>query len=222
MGDAVEHLFALGWPGFDEAWRTDAAHQVDLLAKDLRGEGRDAEADALKKRVHDSSARDVFVRLNWIGDAGLELAVSEPLGATAGFRTPRTVFGGAIVKSVYGSRNAECVYSCPLGFDGEYLIKIDVIYNDPKKPVTTARLEIITHEGTPQEKKETKEVPLNKLAPVVVTLKGGRRKEVLPYHATPEQAEGPVAGAPEAEGGRPQGAKAEATTRPAPKATGPR
>jgi hypothetical protein len=191
MGSAVEKLLALPWPGFDEAWRTDALKQANLLAKTLGEDGRDEEAKALVARLPEASARDVFARLTWIGDAGVELSVLEPLGATASYLHLRTVFGGAIVKSVYGAKNGECIYSCPRGFDGDYTIKLNVIYNDEKKPVTQALLEIITHEGTPEEKAEKKVISLSKSAPVVVTLKGGRRKEVLPFVAPSDKPQAP-------------------------------
>ena len=79
-----------------------------------------------------SEARDLFIRLTWTGDADFDLAVDEPLGATATYLTPRTVFGGSIVKNGYG-RHPEEVYVCPRGFDGDYTIKVETIYNNPDK-----------------------------------------------------------------------------------------
>jgi hypothetical protein len=188
MGDAVEKLLSLGWPGVDEAWRADAEQQVKKLAIDLSEKDRDKEANELRARAREASTRDVFVRLSWIGDAGMELRVDEPLGATASYVHPRTVFGGAIVKNMYGTKNAECIYTCPRGFDGDYKINVDVIYNDKDKPVSQAILEIVTHEGTKEEKSEKKIISVANPKPVVVTLKGGRRKEVLPFQAdSPKQ-----------------------------------
>ncbi len=40
MGDAVEALLSLGWPGNDEGIRRDARKQVETLVKWLREEGR--------------------------------------------------------------------------------------------------------------------------------------------------------------------------------------
>jgi hypothetical protein len=185
MGDSVDRLLSLGWsgePGFDEGLRRDARKQVETLAKSLRESGKAEEADALLQRLPESEARDVFVRLSWVGDADLDLAVDEPLGATARVRTPRTVFGGAIVKNGYGSHPEE-VYVCPRGFDGEYTVHVETIWNNPDKPALQATLEIITHEGTPQEHKETKTIKLGDKAPepVTFTLKDGRRKKAMPY-----------------------------------------
>ncbi|MGE3819448.1 MAG: hypothetical protein AB7I30_08435, partial [Isosphaeraceae bacterium] len=181
MGESIEKLLALGWPGIDEAIRRDARKQATTLAKTLREEGRADEAEALMARLPAAEARDLFLRLTWVGDADLDLVVEEPLGATASYRTPRTVFGGSIVKNGYGTHPEE-VYVCPQGFDGTYTVRIETIYNNPEKPALEAILEVITHEGTAEEHKETHRVTLSKSPePVKVTLQGGRRKRTLPF-----------------------------------------
>ena len=112
------------------------------------------------------------------------------MGRPPSIRTPRTVFGGSIVKNGYG-KHPEEVYVCPRAFDGDYAVRIDTIYNNEEQPATTATLEIITHEGTPQEHKETKTITLGSKppAPVVVHLNGGRRKSALPFVAPPKPPE---------------------------------
>jgi hypothetical protein len=209
MAAAVDRLLALGWPGGDEHIRREARLQVERLAKTLREEGRAAEADALLAMLPEAEARDLFVRLTWTGDADLDLVVDEPLGATAQYRTPRTVFGGSIIKNGYG-KHPEEVYVCPRAFDGDYTIRIDIIYNDskirdtkdteqdPERPATRASLEIITHEGTSDEHKEMRTIPMGDKppAPVVVHLQGGRRKSVLPFLVQPNIVPPARAGAP--------------------------
>jgi len=181
MGDAVERLYSLGWPGQDDYLRQDAANQVESLAKTLREDGKAQEADQLLSRLAASQARDVFVRLTWDGDADFDLLVDEPLGATASYQTPRTVFGGAIVKNGYHNHPEE-VYVCPRGFDGDYKLRVSTIYTNELKPVTRLTLETIIHEGTGTEKKETHNLsPEKPNAPVVVHLTSGSRKKVLPY-----------------------------------------
>ena len=103
------------------------------------------EADTLLAKLAQAEARDLFIRLTWDGDADYDLAVEEPLGATASYQTPRTVFGGSLVKNGYGSHPEE-VYVCPRGFDGDYKVRITTIYTNPSKPVTHLTLETIAHE----------------------------------------------------------------------------
>jgi hypothetical protein len=181
MADSIDRLLALGWPGQDDYMRTESRNQAGILARSLREAGRGAEADKLLAALTNSEARDVFIRLTWDGDADFDLAVEGPVGFTASYQTPRTVCGGAIVKNGYGSHPEE-VYVCPRGFDGDYKARITTIYTDPSKPVTGLTLEMIVHEGTSQERKQTVQLLPDKLdQPVTVHLSGGRRKQLLPY-----------------------------------------
>jgi hypothetical protein len=196
MAAAVDRLLSLGWPGNDERIRSDSRKQVEMLAKSLREDGRAGEADTMLAKLTESETRDLFVRLTWVGDAGLDLAVEEPLGATACFKTPRTVFGGAIVKDGYGAHPEE-VYVCPRGFDGTYTIRIETSYNNPNKPALQANLEIITHEGTKEERKESQTIELSKSpTPVVIQLTGGRRKVAMPFLSPAAMQPPPVAARP--------------------------
>ena len=158
--------------------------------------------------------RDVFIRLSWDGDADYDLIVQEPLGAVAQVATPRTVFGGSIIKNGYG-QHAEEVYVCPRGFDGDYTVRIALIYSDPKKPPTRLSLETITHEGTPQEHKEQHMlVPDDpKAKPVIVHLQGGRRKVVLPF-LSPTAAMESMTASPSAPGRKRSGAEPRPATPP--------
>jgi hypothetical protein len=181
MASAIDRLLSLGWPGSDDYFRQESQKQADELAKALREDGRVEEADTLLASLPASMARDVFVRLTWNGDAGYELVVEEPLGAKAEFVSPRTVFGGAFIKSTLGP-NGEAIYVCPRGFDGDYTIRVLPVYSDAAKPATRITVEAITHEGTDHEHKETFDRTPDSLdAPIVVKLEGGRRTKVLPF-----------------------------------------
>jgi hypothetical protein len=184
MGTTLEKFLALGWPKLDETVRDEAHRRAETLAKALRADGRGEEASKLLERLKDAESRDIYVRLSWTGDAGIGLSVEEPLGAIANFKTPRTVFGGAHIKDGLG-KHPESIYVCPRAFDGDYKVRFQVLYNDEKAPVREATLEIILHEGTPQERKETRTVLLDKPDPVTFRLEGGRRTTVLPYQAPP-------------------------------------
>ncbi|WP_435019409.1 tetratricopeptide repeat protein [Tundrisphaera sp. TA3] len=207
MMASTDQLLSLGWPGSDDQLRRDARKQVEALAKILRDEGQTDEADAMLARWPEIEARDLYLRLTWEGEADIDLTVAEPLGATASFNNPRTVFGGAIVKNGYG-KHPEEVYVCPRAFAGDYTAKVDVIFNDPAKPVTEVTLEVIKHEGTPAEARETHRLKLSDLKPIVIHLEEGRRKVVLPYIPPPER---PVID-PKT---KPNGAEAKAAPNPA-------
>ena len=185
MARAAEQLLALGWLGFDDKLRKDLKEQVEALEKSLREDGKSDLADTLARRAGESEVRDIYVGLKWSGEADIDLAVEEPLGATARYQTPRTVFGGALIKNGYG-KHPEEVYVCPRGFDGDYTVRVVTVYNEEDKPVKEAIMTVITHEGGTDEKRREIKVDLEKPAPVVVHLTGGRRKEVLPFIAQPD------------------------------------
>jgi hypothetical protein len=93
MADAAEGILSLGWPGQDEGVRRELNARTEKFAKTLRDEGRGDEAKAMQDRISKATVRDVVVKLRWKGIADLDLTVEEPLGATASYETPRTVFG---------------------------------------------------------------------------------------------------------------------------------
>jgi hypothetical protein len=219
MADSVERLLSLGWPGQDEYMRVESRNQVEALAKTLRDGTRAKDAEALLERLKESEARDVFARLSWDGEADFDIAVREPLGATANYDTPRTVFGGSVISNGYGSHPEE-VYVCPRGFDGEYSISVSTIYSNASKPVTRLTLETVIHDGTSQEKKETFNLDPDKPnKPVVLKLKDGRRKRVLPF-IDPMAAQPPWMTEPKKNGRRAAGAKSGATPPPRKDAAG--
>gem|GEM_PF-6244081 len=191
MAEAVDSILSLGWPGKDEGVRRETKSRTEALAKTLKASGREDEAKAMLERLAESSAQDLVIRLKWQGTADLDLVVTEPLGASANYDTPRTVFGGSLIWNGRGTKpesKCEEVYISPRAFDGNYTVKVSSAYNspeDPKSVVRTAELEVIKHQGTSRESRQTYVIDLTKepVAPVVVELTGGRRTEVLPFLA---------------------------------------
>jgi hypothetical protein len=189
MAEAAEGILSLGWPGQDEGVRRELRARTEAFARKLRDEGRGDEARAMQDRVSKATVRDLVVKLKWKGIADLDLAVDEPLGAQASYEMPRTVFGGSLIsngRSTSATKLAEETYVCPRGFDGEYVINVKTIYNSPedlKQMVRTAELEVITHEGTSQEKKQIFSIDLTQARPasVKVRLDDGQRLVALPF-----------------------------------------
>jgi hypothetical protein len=184
MADTMDALLSLGWPGMDEPARKEASTQVENMARTLREDGRNAEADALLARLSESKTRDLYIALRWEGIDDIDLIVDESLGATCQlYKNPRSILGGAIVTNGYG-KHPEEIYVCPRAFDGKYTIRVDPVFQ-PAVPAKEATLEVITHEGTPEQKIQTFKIDLTKPQPVVIELKGGRRKEAMPFVAPP-------------------------------------
>ena len=140
--------------------------------------------------------------------------VTRPRGPSSAARSSRTAT----------ATHPEEVYVCPRGFDGDYTIRIETIYNNPEKPATQATLEIITHEGTPEEHKETHTLrPADpKAKPVVVHAQGGptedrpavpepRRRSLEPMRRPTAPPSPPSPKHPAAAGSRPSGEPRPAT-----------
>ena len=182
-------MLSLGWPGIGrDLFGAEAPQAASTsLAKRLRDEGphrrRRPRPERSPRRSFES--RDVVIRMTWDGDALLDLAVDEPLGVTTDHFTPRSVFGGSLVKPGR-TKDHEAVYVCPRGFDGPYVARVLILFNDQKKPARIAKIEMITHEGTELEKVVKATVSLDKPMPATVVLSEGRRKVALPYVANPE------------------------------------
>jgi hypothetical protein len=179
----VDRLLSLGWMGIDDEVRKRARTAVEELAENLKAQHDEKEASVLLDRLKESMIRDLVVRLTWKGYADLDLLIDEPLGATACYMTPRTVFGGAMIKNGYG-KHPEEVYVCPRGFDGVYTIRIDIVVNDAKKnPASDIQLETILHEGAANEVRKVYSIDPRHIKPIEVTLQGGRRKTAMPFIA---------------------------------------
>ncbi len=177
---STNRLLALGWPGMDDDVRANLREKTETLAEALKKDDRKEEAEQLLDGFSESWPRDILITLTWEGYGDLDLRIEEPLGATACYLTPRTVFGGSLVKNGFG-KHPEEVYVCPRGFDGDYAVRVESMTNDPKDPIHDVKLEVVLHEGAPNEERRTYDVKLDSKKPVVATLKGGRRKEALPF-----------------------------------------
>ena len=183
MGDSIERLLALGWPGSDDYFRREARKQAEELAAKLREEARGKEADELLARLPAAEARDLFIRLTWDGDADFDLASP----GTAGRRGP-------VLDAPNGLRR----------LDPQEWLRQSPGGNLRLPPRLRRRLHGPHHDGLHQSrqaanpahprddhprgdgrrrKKQTHTlVPDDQGAkPVVVPLTGGRRKTVLPF-----------------------------------------
>jgi hypothetical protein len=229
MVAALELMLSLGWPGVDQAVRDYAQKRLDDLADVLVDDKRNAEATALRDRWRDLSGRDVFIRLKWDpqANADLDLIVEESVvpgvvGARASRDQPITVYGGALVKDGRG-KNAEEVYVCPRALKSgcTFTVRVDRAFADPRDPVATATLEIVTREGMDGEHKETRTITFDakgQSRPITFRVDHGRRARTLPYiAAVPIVKDDKAKPKPKAPAAKPGG-----TTAPKPKATAPK
>ena len=159
--------------------------QADLLARSLREDGRERDAPC-SPGSRRPEARDVYIRLSWDGDADFDMLVDEPLGVTAEATTCLARCSAAR-SSRTGSAPTRRRSTSARGDSTETTRSRSARSTTTPRSRRKPKLEVIAHEGTSQEHKETKTITLPSRGkapePVKVTLTGGRRKRALPFLA---------------------------------------
>ncbi len=155
-------------------------------AATLRKQGQKAAARSLEAAVEQARRRDLVVRIDWSGDANLDLVVEEPAGTVCSFDSPRTRGGGVLVHDGFGPEQKNCFeeYVCARGVAGAYRLRIRQLWG--KAVGNRVRLQVIRYEGTPKETKQVFTVPLDRKEKVVrINLARGRRRELA--RAVPDE-----------------------------------
>jgi hypothetical protein len=178
-------LLSQPWAKEDQKVGEDAFRVAKATYESLLKEERKSEAEAFNKAVQAAMARDVLVKVNWTGDADVDMIVIGPSGTICSMRNPRTIDGGVF----YGDASAADqgtsadgyteMYACGEGFKGQYRVLLRSAWGQPTQKKVTVT--VYTHYGTDKQTFEQQQVDLgDKDAQVVFSLNEGRRKEALP------------------------------------------
>jgi hypothetical protein len=169
---------------FRNNWSVDHQRQHELAenlltetVKQLQKDKQEDQIAKLQRQATEARRRDLQVRLEWNGAGDLDLSVQDPAGGIASFQLQESTGGGYLLSDGYGPQNCLEEFVCPLGFTGEYVIRVRKASG--KIVGNRAVLTIVTHAGSPLEKKTTKTVTLDKSdeQSVRVTLEDGRREQ---------------------------------------------
>ncbi len=188
---AADNLLGHDWPVENKKLHDRAAQKLDALGKLLVRDGRNDEAERLRAAFAGTARRDLVVKLNWQGEADLDLHVTEPTGSTCSPLHRQTIGGGVLIGDSLADTNSE-TYLAAEGFSGEYEIEIEKIWGHPLN--NKAQLRIIRHQGTPQEYEQllTIELKSSHSERIKVKLDEGRRTEAA-YVAPPAAQKKPQA-----------------------------
>ena len=129
----------------------DANDALAMLENRLLKQDRNEEAEQLALDIREAKLRDFVVTVEWTGDAGIDLMVSEPSHSLCWFKNPRSASGGllksapAVNPARISNQSAakKISYVVPKGFNGNYslilnkswgtlandLIKVTVVTN---------------------------------------------------------------------------------------------
>ena len=100
----------------------DALRVATAKLKALRKQQRNDEANHFEAAMNLALARDIIVRVQWTGDADIDVMIKEPAGTICSLRNPRTTGGGMLIGDAPNPDGKEkldghmAVYSCPKAF----------------------------------------------------------------------------------------------------------
>jgi hypothetical protein len=176
-------ILGQAWPSDQaEIWAT-AMRVAQATLTNLRDHKRTEEADHFEAVIKQSLTRDCIVKVQWTGDADIDVMVKEPAGTVCSIRNKRTTGGGALLSDVALKNNASAdghmaVYCCPKAFSGEYQLLLRRVFG--KLTTGKVSVEIVTHINTPNVKGLEKKIPLESSEALVkFDVTNGRRKESI-------------------------------------------
>jgi tetratricopeptide (TPR) repeat protein len=175
---AAMELLRRDWPIQCAELHATAQRTLEDLAEALRKEGRAPDAEALALPAAQIQRRDLVIRLLWTGNADLDLEISEPSGSTCSL-TQRVTANSGSLQADFDAEHQTEIYSVAEGYSGEYRVTVKPRWG---KPVAgKAVVEIITHQGTPNEQIRRQMITVAR-EPVTlsVQLRDGRRQQPAP------------------------------------------
>ena len=159
----------------------------------LREAGQEQAASEFEAALEEAKVRDCLVKINWTGDADVDLLVEEPAGTICSMRNARTTSGGVMLgdaSAASGSDSTEGIsetYVCSKGFSGQYRLLIRPVWGEVTAGKVT--VEVTTHDGSDKARTIRKQIPVgDKDVAVVFDLRGGRLNEPLRDHQVAQSA----------------------------------
>ncbi len=125
--------------------------------------------------------RDIVVRVNWTGDADLDIRVREPAGTICSLKNPQSIGGGVLLGDTSSVSESAKVggfseyYVCSQGFSGQYDILVRRVWGEVTGGKAT--VEIYTDYGTADQRLIVKQLDLSEKDSLIqVAVKNGHRQ----------------------------------------------
>jgi tetratricopeptide (TPR) repeat protein len=186
---AAGHLLRQDWPAHNQDLHQKAQAKLKSFANVLAHEHRSNEAQQVVQTAQKLGVRDLIIRLTWQGSAELDLHVREPIGTVCSF-LHRQSAGGGVLLSDSLSEVAQQSYVAAQAYPGDYQITIRRIWGRPLGGKAT--VEIIEHQGTPQESRRRETIVFDRSHTLAFALEDGRRTSAayVPPPASVQQPQG--------------------------------
>ena len=172
---AVGNLLSHDWPIDNRFLHLKAQAKLEALAQVLETEGRAVEATRMRTTLARLRERDVVLQLTFqdgTGPADLEMTVKEPGGSVCSSQQRQTPGGGILLGNTLSDAN-RATYVAAQAFSGPYEVTVKCLWGRPLG--ARATLEIIQHQGTPQETRRVETVSIEAARTVKVVVTEGRR-----------------------------------------------
>ncbi len=179
---AAGNLLGRDWPTESDDLHARAREKLKALIDVLRSERRDAEAGRMSAAAELDRQRDLVVKLTWQSEADLDLEVREPIGTVCSFQKRMTSGGGTLIGDTLEDRNSE-TYVAAQGFPGDYQITVRRVWGRPLG--SKATVEIIQHQGTPEETHQRETVVFDRSHTMTFHLATGRRTSLAQVPPAP-------------------------------------
>ena len=170
---------------FDD-YKTQHEKALSLLAETelkLEKSNKIKSLEALRKSRAQAMQRDLQLKLEWSGEADLDLVINEPLGTTCSFSNRYTQSGGALLHEGAGPKQENCYeqYVCAIAASGYYTVTVS--HSTGKIVGNRARLTVTRYAGTKQESREKVNVIFDKANKKFrISLHQGRRMKKNPVY----------------------------------------
>ncbi len=166
------------WTKDREKRQQDAEDIANDVIRQLQKIGKAAEANQLKDAIAEAKRRDLIVRLEWDGDADLDLEIVEPFGTSCSVKDPLSAGGGVLTHDGYGPKAKNCYeeYVSVKGGSGAYRAKVTVVGGN----VVGKRCTLVVKRHVGSRDEEVERIPMTLDKPTTETafiLSNGRRKE---------------------------------------------
>jgi tetratricopeptide (TPR) repeat protein len=169
---AARNLLRRDWPTANQDLHSKAQAKLKELLANLQQDSRRGEAERMVKNVLKSQQRDLVIRLIWQGEADLDLEIKEPVGTVCSFQQRQSPGGGVLLGDRIGDAPQES-YVAAKAFRGDYQITVRRVWGHILG--SKAVLEIIEHQGTPEETHRRDTIVFDRIHMTSFTLDKGSR-----------------------------------------------
>jgi hypothetical protein len=177
-------VLSKAWPKAQAQLFDEANVAARATAIRLAQSGRIVESKAFEEAMKSAMMRDIVVRVNWTGDADLDIRVREPAGTICSLKNPQSIGGGVLLGDTSSASESAKLgglseyYVCSQGYAGQYDILVRRVWGEVTGGKAT--VEIYTDYGTADQRLIVKQLDLSEKDSLIqVAVKNGHRKEPI-------------------------------------------